>query len=570
MSAQPAGRRPTSVKLAARRTSRAAACLALVAAAAACRPGGERPAGADAGAASAQQPPPGPPGLTLDLTPRPDRGDLVVEVRVDAPIARAVRELHVSLAWADTRGAEAVSDLDVRDARGPLPLGRARDEDRERVFPLDRPPDGDLVLRYLGRGGPSRIGLRVARDRLTGIGHGFLLLPRLAAPAPARVRWHTDPLGPAARAAASFGEGDLEATLTTADLAHAVYTAGPLQATGDPTRRLVALNAPALNHQEILDWAIRVRALAALRLGVPPLPPGAAPPSFTVFLLGEPGMGKDHDGAFLGRAVSLWFDAARPFDPQLRIALAHELVHRHLGAALQVLDDAGRPAPWLSEGFTVHYARRILFDAGLITPEDFVEDLDRIEDEAADPLASSHSLDRAAYRRGSHYAALLDATIRRASRGSRSLDDFIKTLPRTPIPVADFRAAIERDMGPKISAELDAFLRGDPMEIPSNAYGPCFRRRTARRPVFDLGFDPRSLDATPPLIQGVTPGTPAHRAGLRNGALLLHKAKIPRPSDPPTAEVDLTISSPRGGKRVRYNPSTSREITRWTVRPCTR
>ena len=541
--------------------------------------------------------------MTLELTPRPDEGAVRVEVRVSGAPAREVRELHVTRSWAGTKGAEAIGRIEVRDDLGDVPPGAGREDGGERIHALGRAPVGDLVVRYTARSGGARFGLRVIRDRMTGVGHGFLLLPRIEAPVPARIRWRLEALGPGARGASSFGEGDAAFTVTSGALAHAVYAAGALEGAAEGGERLVALGARSIDAREALAWTARVRALAAARFEGGAPAGGGAP--FTVFLLGEPGIGEDHDGAFLGGAAGLWFDGGRRFDPQVRVALAHELIHRHLGGDLQLLDDAGRPAAWFAEGFTVHYARKLLFDAALITAEDFVADVQRIDDEAAAasgpraaappfplstppfPLSAppfpaaappSPALlradDRGAYFRGSRYAAHLDHALRRASKGARSLDDLLRALrARGPAPLrlADLRAALDRELGAGAGADLDRVLDHEPLPpLPSGAYGPCFHRPKDRQPVFELGFDPESLDRAPSLIRGLLEGSAAEKAGLREGALVLLAKRIPGPTDGPKAEVDITIADRRGGKRIRYKPSAIRDIGRWRPRPCKR
>jgi hypothetical protein len=538
-----------------------AALLALALLALGCRAAeGGRPEGDPARADA--------PGISLALTPRPGQGDVQVEIRVTGPPAAAIRELHVSRAWADTRGAEVIEGIEVRDDRGEIPHGAALDGEAERVFPLFRAPAGELVLRYAARGTGSRLGLRIGEGRLTGVGHAFLLLPRIESPVPARVLWNLAALGAGARGASSLGEGDEVAPATSAALAHAVYMAGALSSARAGEQRLHALGAPSIAAREILSWASRVRTVASARLDPDA---GAAAEPLAIFLIGEPALGRDHDGAFLDRSLGLWFDQERSFDPQLRITLAHELLHRHLGGAIQVVDEAGRPAAWFAEGFTVHYARLLLLEAGMITPADFAEDLDRMEPSSA--AGGPRAAEREAYRLGSRYAALLDRELRRASRGARSLDDFVAALRgggSQPLKIADFRAAVAHELGEEGAAAFDRLIvrREAEIELPKDAFGPCFRRVEKLRRVFDLGFDPASLGGAGGVILGVKRGSAAYRAGLRDGALALKVRKLPRPDDGPDAQVDLTVADPRGGRRVRYKPAAIRGVARWETRPC--
>lgn len=521
--------------------------------------------------------PAGPPGMTLELTPRPEQRDLLVEVRVSGPAAAEVRELHVSRAWADTRGSEAIEAIEVRDAQGEIPQGAARDDGPAREIPLGRAPTGELLVRFTARGTGSRLSLRVDRDRVSGVGHAFLVLPRIDAPLPVRVRWHLGALGPGAVGASSFGEGDAEATATSGALAHAVYAAGVMNSARAGEQRLHALGAPALGPRDILGWAGRFRTVASARLervtagprDASSAAPSAAAEPLSIFLVGEPGLGQDHDGAFLGSALGLWFDGTRPLDPQLRVALAHEIVHRHLGGDLTVHEESGQPAGWFAEGFTVHYARRLLFDAGMIEAADVAADLNRMEDEASGPRAEA----RDPYRRGSRYAALLDHRIRKASRGARSLDDLLAALRARgagPRPVADFRATVTAELGEEAGAEFDRLVvqRDDEIDLPGEAFGPCLRPRREQRKVFDLGFSSAVLEAGPVVIRGLKSRSAAAKAGLREGALVLEVRRIPRPEEGPESEVDMTVADRRGARRVRYKPMAIRSVGRWQTRPC--
>jgi len=517
--------------------------------------------------------PAGPPGVTLELTPRPEQNDLLVEVRVSGPQAADVHELHVSRAWADTRGAEAIDAVEVRDAQGEIPQGRPRDDTPEREIPLARAPIGDLLVRFTARGTGSRLGLRIARDRVTGVGHAFLLLPRIDEPVPTRVRWHLAALGPDATGASSFGEGEVAIEATSSALAHAVYAAGVLSSARAGEQRLHVLGAPALGPREILGWAGRFRTVASARLervtaGAQATPAAAAEP-LSVFLLGEPNLARDHDGAFLDSSLGLWFDSTREFDPSLRIALAHEIIHRHLGGDLTLLEESGQPAAWFAEGFTVHYARRLLFDAGMIEAGDVVADLNRIEDEASEPRGA----EREPYRRGSRYAALLDHQMRKKSRGARSLDDLLAALRARgpgPRPVGDFRAVLVAALGEEAGGDFDRLVvrHEDEIGLPPETFGPCVWPRREQRYVFDLGFSPATLEAGPVVIRGLKSRSAAAKAGLREGALVLQVHHLPRPEDGPDSEVDMTVADRSGAKRVRYQPKGVQSVSRWQTRPC--
>lgn len=541
--------------------------------------------------------------ITIELAPLRGQDEMEVTVRLVGPPASATKELRVARAWADTHAADVVHSVEASDAKGPIRAGPTHDDGPDSVYPLSRPPEGgELVLRYRASGssraaaakgraaGASRLALRVGGDRASGVGHSFLLLPPVDAPIPVKIRWNLGAFGPGARGASSFGVGDEVTTIASSeDLAHAVYVAGRLQtAESGPSRRMVMLGNPELDVGAVLEWTrgVEERAHSLFREGTPAegepkkAKPGSPTDPFWYVLVAEPGMGREHDGAHLTRSLGLWFDEARALDARLRIAIAHELLHEFIGAGVR-LEDGGKEATWFAEGFTVYYARRLLFSDKLITPDDFVADLDRslAHDEGieGDDARGRHE----GYSRGSLYAAHLDAALRKRSGGVRSLDDIVLALlaaarreqkPRQPASL--FRDLVVRELGPEGGDDFDHLIaRADrPVEPPPGAFGPCFRRADRKEPVFELGFDPTSLRGDPVLIRGLVKGSRAERAGLREGDLAL-TTKVPDPSVALSKtgkgrEVVLTISGRRGGRKIRYRPIGERTVMRWEAKRC--
>jgi len=527
--------------------------------------------------------PPEPPlaGLAIDLTPDPGRGELTVEVRVAAGRAAAVTELAIPRAWADTRGADAIEDVAARDADGAIRLLVAVDEQSpDHLLRLERAPRGALTVRYRAPSGASRFAVRVGKDRLSAVGHAFLLLPRIDGALPVRLGFHLGGLGAGADAASSFGFGtDLTTTATTEELSHAVYVAGKLwleqpEKDAPPVERnkaMVIVGSPPFDARTAWTFAMTTLAATDRRFGAPE---PSEPERLTFFLSPEPGLGRAQDGAYLTRSLGLWFDEGRGLDPEIRLTVAHELTHRWLGGAVRLVDADGRDAAWFSEGFTVHFARRILLDAGLAQPADLLADVRRTLGEAApgeEPMPAD-------YRRGAQIAAHFDAALRRATGGARSLDDVARDLVararaerRIRLPIEALREALARDLGPEGAAELDRLLAhpAAPIELPEDAFGPCFKRSTHQAPAFELGFDRTGLHGAAGLVHGLVKGSAAERAGLREGALVL-SATIPREEDALrlSAEVELMIGMGRSRKRVRYRPVGKKIVARWDAAPC--
>lgn len=511
-------------------------------------------------------------GLALDLTPDPARGEVLVRVRVSAEHAAKVRDLAVARAWADTHGADAVGALDVHDAAGALPVSvRAGDEGPDLVFSLGRPARGEIEVAYRARAnsGRSRFGLRVAADRMSGVGHAFLLLPRLDEKVPARVRIHAGSLGRGIDAASSLGFGDtVTGAATSEDLARAVYVAGKLwreepaaNAPDQAGKSLVVLGAPPFDTRSAFEKSVAASAAVDRFFG-------GAPEPVAFFLVAQPGLGRAHDGAWLGRSLGAFVDASQPLDGSLLFVLAHELTHRYLGGTLRFVDEKGREVTWFSEGFTVHFARRALTEAALVTPAESAAEIERV-------LGGESGED--AYQRGAIYAAYLDREIRRASAGKRSLDDVVRELVAkaraaggASLPLAALREALGREIGDERAAFVEKSAAATEREIArdlgEDAFGPCVRRTTKEETVFDLGFDPESLATKPTLVRGLVRGSAADRAGVTEGALVI-SAKIPRREEAlrKIAEVELSLAN---GKRVRYRPIEVRRDPVWTAAPC--
>lgn len=509
-------------------------------------------------------------GLALDLTPDPDRSELAVVVRLSADRAAGVRELSVAKAWADTKSADAIADVTARDAAGALQLAPKPDAPGpDHVIALARPTKGDLEIRYRARGGASRYAVRVGSDRMSAVGHAFLLLPRLEGQVPARVRFHLAPLGKGADGASSFGFGpEVVTRATTEDLAHAAYVAGKLwwerpdasSPPEDAAKSLVIVGEPPFDGRTA--WAFATRAAASVDriFGGAPSPPSEP---FTFLLVPEPGLGTSHDGAFLTRSLGLWFDPRRGLDADVRLTVAHELVHRHIGGALRLVEPDGRDAAWFTEGFTVHFARQTLLEAGLAEPAELVVDVRRT---LGDPPARE-AVAPLEYRRGAQWAALLDTAIRRETKGARTLAHAVRDLlarRETSLPVAALRDAL----GPAIAADFDRLRlsRDAATDLPDGAFGPCFKRSARETTGFDLGFDPESLGRSPAWIRGLTKGSPADRAGVTEGAMVL-SSKVPREDEAlhGKGQVELTLGD---GKRVRYRPVGKKTIVTWEATTC--
>jgi hypothetical protein len=509
---------------------------------------------------------------------------MAVEMRLSKDRAARVTELDIAREWAGTQGASAVSKITVRDAQGDVPTQDPITVGPDMRIVFRRPPVGDLSITYRVRAaerGESRFALRIGRDRISGVGHSFLLLPRFEAELPVRLRWHLSQMVPGSVGACSLGSGDeITTKATSEDIAHAVYVAGKLDfIDGGGGRWMAILDAKNFEPSSTFLWTSKTLSLIQQRLD-----PRPDPEPFSFFLVAEPGLGEDHDGAALGRSFGLWFDSSRKFDERLELAVAHELLHRIFGTAVRLQDAKGREADWFSEGFTVHFARKLLFATKRISPEAFLDDLKRSTIDAGDAAPGdawarpSAERSRAGYGRGSLYAATVDLAISRASKGARSLDDVVRELVQrarreraSAMPETALRTLLVRELGAPGGEEFDrVILQGAaPARLPSDAFGPCFRRSEKPVKQFELGYDRVSLENLPAHVRGVVKGSAAERAGLRDGHWVI-AAKLPKPDAKPLKNVELTVSDRKGPRRIRYKPETQKPEVHWRTAPCGR
>lgn len=514
------------------------------------------------------------PALRLSLLVAADERSVEVEIQVTGPEVAAVRTLRATRAWAGTHPLDAVRGIEVRDGQGPIGVGAPEQDEAFLLLPLSRAPAGEmLTVRYTARSGAeaSRFALHRGTAGVSGVGHSFLVRPSVARALPFSLRFQSA-TGTAEATFATSLDGRAEASVE--DLAEAVYVAGGVRserlATGE--RATTAFGA-ALDARAATALATEVRSAAARAFG---LEEGETGAPLALFVIGERGIGKAHDGAAVGGALALWLDAERALDDGAKILIAHEALHRFFGSVIR-LEENRREATWFSEGFATHYARRVLFDQGKIDAAAFALDVARGDDERAGK-GDGEDPRKGEYGRGARYAAMLDAAVRSRSKGKRSLDGVVRALamlarkaPGTPLEVGALRAIVAAHVGDEKERELwDGLAAAAPKALPDDAYGPCFRRKTEKREVFELGFDPASLSARPQLIRGTVAGSAAARAGVHDGAMVLRSNLAAGREIDATFTVELVLAGTSGKTRARYKPSRVEKTSVFQPQACKR
>lgn len=480
-------------------------------------------AAADASAARADASAP-PPEVTLVLAATCEDGadvpsGLAVSLSVPLtgrPVFRIDDEVMGS---AGTAG--LISDATAEDRRGVLPLIRRV---RNRILELAPGRDvvGTITLRYhvrsiaTGDEGP-REGLRHDATGIGGHGRHFLVLPESRRRFRMRVDWaaaqctaSTQGTGATSAGSAtpsratgssSFGDGavaDLVGELV--ELREGAYFYGRPQRIavddGSLHLRTAWFGEPAFDVGAAAAWAARV--LVAHRAFFADDDPGL----YAMFVRVIAAQDDRANGIGHPRAFLSAIGPRTPFGRRLKVNIAHEMLHRWLGLRLRLRGPEGTNY-WFSEGFTVHYANVIAFRAGLFSVDEFLDVLNDIATRHFDnkhAAASNDEIRRGFYRdpalsivpytRGALYAAELDAALRTASHGKRTLDVLLRELyqaARAPagrdgLPADAVRKLVVRELGRAGAERYDAVIvRGGQPQPSVDAYGPCFAR-TPRKP----------------------------------------------------------------------------------------
>ncbi|MGV3517694.1 hypothetical protein [Luteitalea sp.] len=243
--------------------------------------------------------------------------------------------------------------------------------------------------------------------------------------------------------------------------------------------------------------------------------------------------GGPSEGLTVEGATVFWFDTSEPLGAtkdryvERMLTLAHELTHREPAGQLKGLSIASCD---LGEGLVELLARRALYRARLLYPEDVLEALN-----AKFALVSNTRLKRhgreAAVACGDVLATNLDGHVRTASRGGSDILDLLARLlagasERESVTVT--KELLQRELSKvtglnvPLGTRASALLRGSTRDaLAAAAFVGC--AHLAREPVWEyaLGFDLERSVARRRVI-GLVKGGAAHRAGLREGQELFY------------------------------------------------
>jgi hypothetical protein len=256
---------------------------------------------------------------------------------------------------------------------------------------------------------------------------------------------------------------------------------------------------------------------------------------------------------------------------QLRLSILHQVMKEWIGGRLALLDDTGVEAVWFTEGLCRYLARELAFEFGLISPLEYLEEINGLtaiqsvlaEPEYAPACAAEVTLPGGAFSscrnllalaRGALLGGELDRLL--APRGkslSALLAGWLRQAP-APLTPSVWASALQRDGGEPATALLASFERGAAILPPSAGFGPCFARAPLRLAEAELGFEYKSSGAMPGasrwLVTHVPEQNPAFVAGLRADTAINAIDFAPYAADRPVRVL-------RGdGQQLEYRPRT--------------
>lgn len=438
--------------------------------------------------------------------------------------------------------AKTMTGFEASDANGSLALETKDDSGNvplpsRRWIPA-RPVKGNLLVRYrapISSAPPTRSGppwgLQTEGGGFSGAGYVFILMIEKPEAYGLAVRWDLSAMGAGNNGSSSFGDGDVEIAEAgaAASLLSGYFMAGPMRHYPEkPTANgfsSVWLGAPPFDPLPLMSWAEKLHAWYKGFFK------DESDKPYRVFLRYNPVNPNGGVGMFKS-FVATFDERTKPKD--LELLLAHEMLHT-FAPALGDMGTGASSTQWFSEGLAIYYQRLLPLRAGLIGPEDFLTDLNQTAGRYYTNLLNDTPNDQIfprfwedtrirvlPYDRGSMYLSAVNAQIRKASGGTRSLDDLIlellertkKGLPNDP---GTWVEMLTRELGPPAKPEYEAMLAGAVSLPDSDAFGPRFERRVVKPRRFELGFDPKVMNQSPRIIRDLIPGSEAERAGLRDG-----------------------------------------------------
>jgi hypothetical protein len=492
--------------------------------------------GLSAGGAVAQAQAPGPvmkavikPGVLTEA----DGGKGDVNVTLSVPGMDIAAGEPIASLWTMVPSAakpQAVSDVKVTDASGAVPV-TGRMDGGGMKWRSTRAVKGDVTISYRLSldntpplaGGPP-IGLRIDGDGFSGAGDRVVMTPGDNKPYVTRIVWDLSAMGPGAKGVSSHGDGDLDVPFgPVGDRMNRTWLmAGHMDSETLGAFSAVWTGKPAFDPHPAMQWTAKLHKAMSVFFKDKTEPP------YRVFLRFNPM--NAGGGAAMTHSFIVTYGAGVTGD-SIKSILGHEMTHTWTSTGI---------GKWYDEGNAVYYQALLPWRAGLMSTDEFLQDLNETasryytnamrstpEAEVVPKFWEDTRIRVLPYDRGALYFAVLNGKVKKASGGKRSIDDLIQTMiekARQGQPTTEevWLDLLKKEIGADGAKVHQSMLAGGLMLPESDGYGPCFRRTVKKIRQFDVGFDMKSLIGAEKHISGLKAGSEAEKAGLKNGDLITY------------------------------------------------
>lgn len=536
-----------------------------------------------------------PPKLDLVLSPHAT-GDaasyLGVRMTLQAPKLKAGDPLvRLPLSLVGIPGPRYDGDaLQARDDQGPIALSQAEEpptpQGTYRRWIVGRATVGDVVVSY--KAPPRKItaatnngplfDLREENGGFAGSGNGFIATPVASGPYRVKLTWDLSASAPGSRGIWSLGEGTVETVVPAEVLAFSYYYVGPMQSyppKDDPGFDFYWLSPTPFDANAL---GAKMKALFGSMASFF----NDAGGSYRVFVRQNPYKGTGGTG--LARSFMFGYHPpAKPTLESLQGLLAHEMAHTWPAMQGEHGDTA-----WYSEGMAEYYSTVLSWRAKAISTEALLKTFnERAEAYYSNPYVRATNAEAGKafwtdpvaqtvpYGRGWLYLQQVDAAIREASGGGRSLDDIAKEIRRRqvagePYGIPQWLELVGKEIGAdKARAGYDLMVGGGLLVPPAKLYAGCLKVEPYPVRPFQLGFARSSLNDAR-VVRDVVPGSAAEQAGLRDGDVIVDAGDINEVRKDSAKALDLTVRRGETVAKLSFLPrGAAVQGYRWARDPAT-
>jgi hypothetical protein len=516
------------------------------------------------------------PELRLELKPHMTGGSvdyIDVSLAIDGPTAKAgatLLRMPLIVASIPTPRYDGEA-IQARDDSGGLPLTQKDEPPTSsgtyRQWLVSRQTMGNVVvtfrapMRAVGpttRPGPL-FDLRAESGGLNGAGIAFLPLPISETSYLINVHWDLSSMPQGARGVWSMGAGDASTTGKAEMLADTYYAAGPLKSfPADPSSAYTMywLGDPPFDARVVAERIQKFYLFASQFFG----DQGG---EYRVFVRKNPYHGGG--GTSLTRSFMFGYSDERiPKPDEMHGLLAHEIVHNWPGLQGEHGDTA-----WYSEGAAEYYSILLSYRAGVYDAAKFLSEINKrasayytnplqalTNEQAAEKFWTDSRAQRVPYGRGFMYLAQVDAEIRAASEGKRSLDNLVLELRSrqkggAKHGVSEWLELVTKELGSNAQQEFHAMTSGHRLVALKSSFAPCFSSEASEDKDFDLGFDMKSVEGGDRRVHALVAGSAAAKAGLQEGDEIVESSRLADIQDDPTAVFHLKVR--RGSQELSFS-----------------